>query len=41
VANDLVIAKLSFHAQPIDLRAQTLTHQMVAEIRRCLRGKGV
>jgi CubicO group peptidase (beta-lactamase class C family) len=39
-ANRLVIAKLSSQGAPIDLPAWTLTHRAVAEIRRCLLGRG-
>jgi CubicO group peptidase (beta-lactamase class C family) len=39
-ANRLVIAKLSSQGSPIDLPAWMLTHQAVAEIRRCLLEQG-
>jgi len=35
-ANQLVVAKLSFHELSFDYRLQMLTHQAVHEIRRCL-----
>jgi hypothetical protein len=38
-ANRLVIAKLSAQGSPVDLPAWTLTHQALAELRRCLLGQ--
>jgi hypothetical protein len=38
-ANRLVIAKLSSQSSPVDLPAWTLTHQALAELRRCLLGQ--